>query len=123
MDRELVTYLDERFRETSQQIKEVRQEIVQLRGEIREVREENHLTRVALEGLRSEVQLVAEGVMGVTERLEAHQSETLLKFDEVRASIVPYYQDLNRRAKLLEGRADRQTRDVIDVIRERFGKS
>jgi hypothetical protein len=134
MDQELTAYLDERFRETSQQIdglrretsqqfKEVREEIVQLRGEVREVREENHLTRVAIEGLRSEVQLVAEGVMGVTERLEAHQSETLLKFDEVRASIVPYYQDLNRRAKLLEGRADRQTRDVIDVIRERFGKS
>lgn len=123
MDAELTAYLDQRFRETSQQIKEVREEVVRLRGEVREVREENHLTRVALEGLRSEVQLVAEGVMGVTERLEAHQSETLLKFDEVRASIVPYYQDLNRRAKLLEGRADRQTRDVIDVIRERFGKS
>jgi len=60
--------------------------------------------------------------MGLSERLAAYQSETLLKFDEVRASMVPYYQDLNRRVGILEGRADRQTRDIIDVIREKFGK-
>jgi vacuolar-type H+-ATPase subunit H len=148
VDEELKAYLDRNFRElreetsrqfreareeTSREFREVREELGGVReelGEVREetsrqfgeVREDNRLSRVLLEGLRSEVQLVAEGVMGISERLEAHQSATLLKFDEVKASIVPYYQDLNRRVGILEGRADRQTRDVIDVIREKFGK-
>jgi len=137
VDHELIAYLDERFRESARQMESFRAETSErldaadkrfesFREEV--TRRLDHLdeqvrhTRVVAEGLRHELHIVAEGVMGLSERLAAYQSETLLKFDEVRASMVPYYQDLNRRVGILEGRADRQTRDVIDVIREKFGK-
>jgi chromosome segregation ATPase len=155
MDRELIAYLDERFRENASQIEGVlRQEVGGLRADLaafrqevdqrfeqvdqrfeqvdrrfeqvyqrfEQVDEQIRQVYVVMEGLRHEVHLVAEGYLGLNERLTAQQSETLLKLDEVRASIVPYYQDLNRRVGQMEGVVERQSRDVMDVIRERFGK-
>lgn len=133
MDNELIAYLDQRFRESAKQIEGLHAEFSSFRVEVvrrfeqidrrfEQVDEQNRQLHVLLEGLRHEVHLVAEGYMGLNERLQAHQSETLLKFDEVRASIVPYYQDLNRRVLHMEGHVERQTRDVMDVIHERFGK-
>ena len=126
MDHELIAYLETLRTENAQQFAAVGQQFQSFRAEVSERLDrldgQVRQTRVLLEDLRHELHLVAEGVMGLSERLAAYQSETLLKFDEVRASMVPYYQDLNRRVGILEGRADRQTRDIIDVIREKFGK-
>ena len=133
MDKELIAYLDRRFGENAKQIEGLREEVAGVRTELAEFREEVdrrfeqvdeqiRQVYVVMEGLRHEVHLVAEGYLGLNERLHAQQSETLLKLDEVRASIVPYYQDLNRRVGQMEGVVERQSRDVMDVIRERFGK-
>lgn len=100
MDQELKTYLDERFG---------RQE------------EEGRLTRVLLEDVRSDIRLIAEGLVGVTERLEAHKGEMNKGFQDVKASIAPAYQDLDRRLRFLETREERRDRDILEVVREKFG--
>jgi hypothetical protein len=112
-DQELIGYLDRSFGELSRKVDE---KIDGLRDELR--RE----TRAAIEGICSDVKLIAEGVIGQSELSAPRQFETLLKLDEVQASIGPLYQGLNRRVRNLEERAERQIRDVLDVIRERFGK-
>ncbi len=112
-DQELIGYLDRRFGEILQKVDE---KVDGLREEIRQ-------TRAVVEGIPSEVRLVAEGVMGVREqRSESRQLEILLKLDEVKASIDPLYKDLRRRVKDLEERAEGQARRVMELIRERFGK-
>jgi archaellum component FlaC len=111
--------------ETAQQFTEVREETAQqfARADrrVERVEHELHRTRIVVESLRGDIRLLAEGVMGVSDRLELFQSDVALKLDDVKASIVPYYQDLNRRVGILQERADRETRDIMDVIREKYG--
>jgi hypothetical protein len=97
---------------------------------------EGRQTRVLLEGMHDNIRLLAEGVMGVTERLEEHQAATALGFQEVKEMLSPYYRDLNghaqrlendmqfldRRLKILEAKAGRQTEDVLESIRKKFGR-
>ena len=59
-------------------------------------------TQVLVEALDSEIRLVAEGVAGVSERLEAFQKETAQKFEEVQASFAPYFRNVNGRLERLE---------------------
>jgi uncharacterized coiled-coil DUF342 family protein len=89
MDQELIAYLDARFRETNQQIAGLREETAQ---QIRQV-------YVVVEGLRHEVQLVAEGVTSVNERLDAFRVEVAQEFKDVRSLIHLSYQDLDRRIR------------------------
>lgn len=102
MDKELVTFLEERFRETSQQI-------AGLREEIRHV-------HIAVEGLRGDIQLVAEGFIGLDARFMSFQEQMKEEFREVRSSIRLPYSELDRRLSALE-------RDPMVIIRERFGKT
>jgi phage shock protein A len=97
---------------------------------------ENRQTRVLLEGMHDSIRLLAEGVMGNTERLEEHQAATAQGFQEVKEMLSPYYRDLNgraqrlendvqfldRRLKILEAKSDRQTEDVLESIRKKFGR-
>ncbi len=89
MDQELIAYLDTRFRETNQQIAGLREETKQ---EIRQV-------YVVIEGLRHEVQLVAEGVKGANERLDTFKAEVAQEFKDVRSLIHLSYKDLDRRIR------------------------
>jgi chromosome segregation ATPase len=93
-------------------------------------------TQVTVEAMRGDIRLIAEGVMGISERQEAFQAETARRFEEVKGMLSPYYKDLGGRAqslendvqcldervRVLENKADRQTRDVLDTIRQKFGK-
>ncbi len=96
MDQELIAYLDTRFRKVSQQIADLREETSQnfdrVDGELRK-------TGVLVEGLRHEVQIVAEGVKGVNERLDAFKVEVAQEFKDVRSLIHPSYKDLDRRIR------------------------
>lgn len=102
MDQELIAYLDERFRETLQQIASLREEI-------------RH-THVVVEGLRGDIQLVAEGFIGLDARFISFQEQMKQEFQEVRSSFRLPYSDLDRRLSVLE-------RDPMVIIRERFGKT
>jgi hypothetical protein len=75
-----------------------------------------------MEGIRAEIQLLAEGMMSQGEFFAIRQAEALQKLEDVKALFGPLYQDLNSRVKILEERAVRQTKDITEVILERFGK-
>jgi len=126
MDQELKAYLEEGFGSLRSRMDEefgqVREEFGQVRKELEQVKTAIRHTQISVEAVHSDVRLVAEGVMGLTERLEKFQGETALRFEDVKASIVPYYTNLNSRMRILEGWADRQTDDVLEAIRKKFGK-
>jgi len=126
-DQELIGYLDRSFGELSQKFDEKIDGLhEELREEIRQTRtaleEGDRQTRVLIEAVRSDARLLAEGLMGQGETFARRQSETLLKIDEVKALIGPLYKSLNSRVMILEETMEREHSDVMDVIRERFGK-
>lgn len=86
------------------------------------LREEIRHTRDLLEAARDEVRLLGEGMTGLTETTAIFRGEVRGQLAELRALITPLYQSLRERLEILEARAERQTRDVLDVIRERYGK-
>ena len=107
------------------------------------VETEGRQTRVLLEGMHDNIRLLGEGVMGVTERLETFQGEMAARFTEIKALLSPVYQNLSgrvhsiddqvqyldgrvrsvdSRVRVLEAKADRQTEDVLESIRKKFGK-
>lgn len=137
MDQELIAYLDERFSEASQQIEGLR---VDMMGRLERVEEAVRHTQVSLEGLHGEVRLVAEGVMGVGERLgflredisrEAKETDGFLRLSYgtmdrhikdmdqfVRVAI----SEMNARMRPIEGWQERYGRDPVALIREKYGK-
>jgi hypothetical protein len=133
MDQELIAYLDERFGENARQIQGLRQEMTQRLERVEEGVRHNqaHLerleeggrhTRVLVEGVRDEVRLVAEGVMGLDERIGFLRTELKQDIEDVRTLIPPVFLALDQRVRVLEHRNDLQRRDPIDMIRERYGK-
>jgi hypothetical protein len=115
MDQELIAYLDtrfssidERFRETSQQITGLREEFVSFREETTKnfdrVDTEIRQVHVVVEGLRHEIHLVAEGVTGVGEQLDAFKTEVAREFADVRGLVRSTYTELDRRIRPLERR-------------------
>jgi methyl-accepting chemotaxis protein len=133
MDPELIAYLDQRFGENTQQISALREEVSTLRQDFSTFRQEtaqrfervedtSRQTLVLVERLRSDVHLIAEGFVGVNERLERFQSEATLVFDEVKGWIEPYYRNVDGRVRVLEGRAERQQGDVLDAVRRMLGR-
>jgi len=114
MDQELKAYLDEQFGRQGERLERLEERSARQE-------EEGRQTRVLLEDVRSDIRLIAEGLVGVTERLEAHKGEMNKGFQDVKASIAPAYQDLDRRVQWLEAREERRDRDVLEVIREKFG--
>ncbi|HKI02901.1 MAG TPA: hypothetical protein VKK31_13080 [Thermoanaerobaculia bacterium] len=170
MDQELIAYLDERFRETSQQMQalsekttqqfqDLREETAQqfqdlrgetsqqiqglreeatqqnqsLRQEFQDFREETtrrfeqvdqgaRHTHILIEAARGDIRQVAEGVVGMDERLGFLRTDLKQDIQEVRSLIPPLYKDLDMRLRVLEVRKDLQGRDPVEVVRERFGK-
>jgi predicted nuclease with TOPRIM domain len=122
MDTELIAYLDERFRETSQQIRELREETSQ---EIQGFREETsqrfdtvdkrleqmdeqlRLTGVRVESLEGKVQVVAEGVTGVDEKLKDFRETVHLEFRDSRVQTSLFLKTMSERVRALELRAGR----------------
>lgn len=139
MDAELIAYLDERFRETAQQIGGLREETIhrfeqvdhrfeQVDNRLEEVnyrfeRVEGAIreTRVEIEGVRDDIRLVAEGITGVEEKSEVLRTDLLREWGGVRNFVEVSYQDLNRRVHDLETWKERRDRDPLEYIRERFG--
>ena len=137
MDPELIAYLDERFRgiderfrETSQQIQGLREETAQqiqglreetaqqiqgLRKETSErfdkvdqrlgqMDEQLRLTDVKVEGLRDNIKQVAEGVAAGNEKLGSFKNDVAKEFSDTRDLIKDGYKELDRRVKVLERR-------------------
>ena len=129
MDQELKTFLEEREARMEERMDErfARME-ARMNERFEQVGTEIRHTRVLVEAVHSDVRLVAEGVMGVSESQQALREETAHKLEEIKTLVTPYQslnsrvQNQDNRLKLLEEKAERQTRDVLEVIREKFGK-
>jgi chromosome segregation ATPase len=144
MDRELIAYLDqrfakiderfakiderfaqidERFAKIDQRLEKIDGRLDKLESRMERLEESVQQTQVTQEHLSGEVRILAEGVIGVEEKLQALRMEMTHGFDRLEASIAPYYADLNRRVRALEERAAREGQAPLDIIRERYGKA
>jgi hypothetical protein len=93
MDQELITYLEARFGGLERQITDLREET---RTSVRQ-------THVMLEGLRSDLHMVAEGVMAGSETLAAFKAEVGRRFNDLEQRIgAPFYRELSERVHHLE---------------------
>lgn len=137
MDPDLIAYLDQRFRETAQQIGAARDETMQqisgLRQEtmqrfeqvdrrFEQLEDTTRHTLVLVEELRGEIRLIAEGFVGLNERLGRLQSDVMLVSDKAHGWIEPYFKNVDNRVRVLEGRADRQQGDVMEAVRKLLGR-
>lgn len=130
MDQQLITYLESCFNEISKQIAASREETSQLREEtsqqftslqedLRRVEEKADKTQILLEDIRDHIRILAEGFIGYSEKLDSIKVEPTLKVEEILALITPFYQGLDSRLRIMEGWADRQNEDVLELVRRR----
>jgi DNA anti-recombination protein RmuC len=149
---ELIGYLGKRFDESAQQIQalrdemtrefadvrlemtqefaNVREEMTQEFANVREemaqgfskAHEENRHARILIEGVHSNVRIVAEGVIGMGERMDAFREEVTTEVKNIRSLTQDVYSALERRVHTLETWRETKERDPIDIIKERFGK-
>lgn len=139
--------IDERFRETWRQISDLREEttrqferidarfeqidarfeqvdsrFAQVDARFERVEETARHTLVLVEGLRDEVRLIAEGMLGLSESVERYREDSTLTIAQVKGWIEPYYKSLDGRIRILEGWAERQNWDVLEAVRRLLGK-
>jgi hypothetical protein len=133
MDQELIAYLDQRFRETSQQIEGFREETTSrldrvegrlegVEGGLEGVKEGVRHTQVSLEGMRGDIRLVAEGVMGIDEKIVALRAEIARDVKGIDNFVRLSYSELNDRVRPLESWKEQMGQDPVALVRERFGK-
>jgi chromosome segregation ATPase len=135
--------IDQRFESIDQRFETMDQRLKGLHGEMNarfdradqrfeKLEETAHLTQITVESLRDDIRLTAEGVMGFTDILEARSIEIDEKLDDLKALIGPVYKSLekktdsqasklSRRVVILEDRAKRETRDILEILREKYG--
>ena len=84
MDPELVAYLDRRFEAVDRRFVEMDRRLEELRTEVRagDVETRRHFDVIA-EDLKSRIQLVAEGVLLVDEKLERFRAEVHERFEAI----------------------------------------
>ena len=100
--------------------------------------ETNRHTRVLVEDVYSTVQLMAEGFMGLNQRVDRYHKETELSFQQVHKWMRPYFEELSRqnqdltykheelerkndavdgRVRSLEDHSDRRFKDAMEGVR------
>jgi chromosome segregation ATPase len=144
MDQELLSYLDKRFGEMDRQFGEMSKrfdtvetdirglktdvtglkiDVKELKIDVEDLKKDTHETRILLEALRGDVQMIAEGLAtGFDEGLKPLRSEYDDKIEEVRTLNRLSHSDLQRRVGVLEDWKERLAgTDPIAAVRERFG--
>ena len=120
MDPELLAYLDDRFREASQQVQSLRDEI---RQRLEQLESSIWCTQAAVEDLRAELPLMAKAAIVTTDKLDSFRADVAWQFYDARLVIRRFQRELNSRVAPLESWRERTERDPIELIRERFGKT
>jgi chromosome segregation ATPase len=121
MDHELVTYLEQQFGEIRQRFEQIDRRFDQVDRRFEQVDEQIRHLHVLVEDGRAETRLLGEGLMGFVSIQERMERDLNLKLDDLRTLVTPLYHQLEERIARLEDRERQKTRDVIDLIRERFG--
>jgi DNA anti-recombination protein RmuC len=93
----------QRFTAAHAEAAEFRQETTQ---RFQQVDETARHTLVLVEGLRSNIELLAEGFGGLNERLERIQKEVTLLPGQIKVGIEPFLKNLDGRVRILEGQAE-----------------
>ena len=136
MDQELRTFLQEQFQEIRQRFEKIDGRFEKIDGRFEQVdnrfeaadgkmdglREEVHHTRILMEDMQGNVRLLAEGITSVTDRMGRLEKEVKQKLQELWDMVVNPVRNLHERVAHLEEVENRRTRDIVEVIRERFGK-
>ena len=109
--------IDERFRESAQQIAELRKEtnqrIERVEGRIEQVDETGRQTRVLVEGLRSDINLIVEGFTAQNERMDRIEGQVARLPEQLKEWFAPYFKNLDRRVRALEPRIEHPKGDVL----------
>jgi leucyl aminopeptidase (aminopeptidase T) len=96
--------------ETAQQFAAVRVEAAVFREEtaqrFQQVEDTGRQTLVLVEGLRSHIDLLAEGFGGLNERLERLGNEVTQLPGHIKGWVEPYLRNLDSRVRVLEGRTE-----------------
>jgi hypothetical protein len=110
----LETRMDERFAGVDERFAGMDERSKQIETEVRH-------TRVLVEGLNSNIRLLAEAVIGTNERIDFFRADTTAGFEEIKGRVGMIQETLVPRVKTLENKVEQETRDVLEVIREKFG--
>jgi chromosome segregation ATPase len=90
--------------ETSSQFGEVYRQFGEVNSRFEKLETALRHTQVVIEGVRSDVQMVAEGVATVDGKVERFRTEMQEELKEVRSLVRQSYGDLDRRVSALEKR-------------------
>lgn len=118
MDQELRAFLQEQFHEIRQRVEKVEAQIGGLREESQEG---NCRSLFLLEEIWSHICLLGKGMASVDERMGRLEHEVKQKLQELWDMVVNQVRDLHHRVAHLEEVENRRARDIVEVIRERFG--
>lgn len=111
-----------RFEKTDQRLDRVEQHLDQVDQRLEKLEDTTRYTLVLVEGLRHEIQLIAEGFMLLSEKLDRLQSEMTLSATQFKEWIEPYYRTLDGRIRALETTSDLRRMDILDAVRVMLGK-
>ena len=103
MDQELIAYLDERFDRIDKRFEQVDKRFEQVDKRMDGLEAAIRGNGVEIEGLRNQIQQVAEGVAAGNENLAALRIEVYERFDEMRQLFNTSHSNLHRRVGVLEG--------------------
>lgn len=121
--------MDERFGRMDERFGRMDERFGRMEERIKGVETETRHTRILVEGLNGNIRLLGEAVIGTGERIDSLREETAGRLEEIKGTIgmiretlVPRLSSLENRVKLLELAEERKNRDVLEVLRERFGQ-
>ncbi|HYU34548.1 MAG TPA: hypothetical protein VEW48_20545 [Thermoanaerobaculia bacterium] len=132
MDQELFAHLEESRQEMKEQVgglrgevgglrEESRQRFERMEGQIEGLREGVRHTQILVEDMRGEIRLLAEGMMGFDHTTKTSLIEVHRKLDDLTTLVTPLYRRIDERVSHLEAREGEKARDVMELIRERYG--
>lgn len=114
--------VDRRFEEVNARFEQVNARFEQVDARFEQVETTCRQTLVLVEGLRHELQVVAEGYLGINERLQVEIEKTEVQSSRMQGWMEPYFKDLDIRVKSVESRVDRQNMDVFEAVHKILGR-
>jgi archaellum component FlaC len=121
--------MDERFTRIDERFTRIDERFTRIDERFERVETEARHTRILVEGMHDKICLLAEGFIGIGERIDALREETTGKIEEVKVSVqmihqalIPRVQSVENRMKIVEDKAERENRDIFEVVRERVDR-
>ncbi len=111
-----------RFEQVDEALRENREATQQNSEAIRQNKDEIRYTQIMVEGLRSDLQGVAEGVLSTNQRLDAFQEKVQQEFKEVRTILQLSHTDVNKRVRSLEEWRKRVGENPVPRLRKKSAK-